>query len=62
VKLKKMIFGSLAMSAAWRRNGYFVLSEPGSVRGPLGLAIERDLHFTPGPFKDVMAKERRNRG
>lgn len=27
--------------------GYFRLSELESVRGPLGLSIERDLHFRP---------------
>jgi hypothetical protein len=27
--------------------GYVMLSELGSVRGPLGLGIERDIHFTP---------------
>ncbi len=27
--------------------GYFRLSELVSVRGPLGLSIERDLHFSP---------------
>ena len=42
--------------------GYFVLSELESVRGPLGLAIEPDLHFTSGPFTKVMAEDRRNRG
>jgi hypothetical protein len=42
--------------------GYFVLSELESVKGPLGLPIERDLHFRPGPFSQVMAIERRNRG
>jgi hypothetical protein len=42
--------------------GYFLLSELEGVRGPLGLAIERDIHFTPGPFAQVMAAERRNRG
>jgi hypothetical protein len=31
------------------------------VRGPLGLAIERDLYFKPGPFKKVIADARRNR-
>jgi hypothetical protein len=34
--------------------GYFLLSDLESVRGPLGLPIERDLHFTPGPFTDVV--------
>ncbi len=42
--------------------GYFVLSELESVRGPLGLEIERDLYFEPGPFSEVMGRERRNRG
>ena len=42
--------------------GYFVLSELESVRDPLGLPIERDLHFTSGPFSEVMTKERRARG
>jgi DUF2958 family protein len=30
-----------------RELGYFQLSELESVRGPLGLSIERDLHFLP---------------
>ena len=42
--------------------GYFVLSELESARGPMGLPIERDLYFAPGPFTKVMARERRNRG
>lgn len=29
--------------------GYFTLSELQSVRGPLGMKIERDLYFTPQP-------------
>ena len=40
--------------------GYFVLSELESVRGPLGLEIERDLYFEPGPFTQVMGRERRH--
>ena len=40
--------------------GYFVLSELESVRGPLGLEIERDLYFESGPFTQVMGRERRN--
>jgi hypothetical protein len=42
--------------------GYFLLSELEGVRGPLGLTIERDLHFQPGPFSRIMAIERKNRG
>ena len=34
--------------------GYFLLSELESARGPLGLDIERDINFTPGPFSDVV--------
>jgi hypothetical protein len=33
--------------------GYFSLSELESVRGPLGLGIERDLHFPPTRLSEV---------
>ncbi len=33
--------------------GYFALSDLQDTRGPLGLAIERDLYFTPAPFSKV---------
>lgn len=33
-----------------RELGYFSLAELESVRGPLGLPIERDLDFTPTPL------------
>jgi hypothetical protein len=33
--------------------GYFLLSELQIVRGPLGLQIERDLHFKPATLKDL---------
>lgn len=42
--------------------GYSALSDLESVRGPLGLAIERDLYFKPGPFKEVIARYRSERG
>ena len=42
--------------------GYFLLSELEGARGPLGLAIERDLHLTPKPFSEVVKAERGNRG
>jgi hypothetical protein len=42
--------------------GYFVLSEMEEVRGPAGLTIERDLHFKPGPFSQVIEQYRRQRG
>ena len=34
--------------------GYFSLSELLSVRGPLGLPVERDIYFIPKPLKDLM--------
>jgi Protein of unknown function (DUF2958) len=60
---KTAISGSSDLSAGMDDEwDYFVLSELESVRGPLGLPIERDLYFEPGPFTKVMARERRNRG
>jgi hypothetical protein len=38
--------------------GYFVLSELESGHGPLGLSIERDLHFQSGPFSQVIKQYR----
>ena len=35
--------------------GYFSLSELESVRGPMGLLIERDLHFSPQSLEKLMA-------
>src|SRR5258708_32509518 len=32
--------------------GYFSLSELEAARGPLGLPVERDLHFTPKTLKE----------
>ncbi len=42
--------------------GYFALSELEEARGPLGLAIERDLSFTPRPMSQALERERRARG
>ncbi len=33
--------------------GYFLLSELETIRGPLGLPIERDLHFRPTRLSEV---------
>ena len=41
-----------------REWGYFVLSELETVRGPLGLAIERDLYFTAKPFSQLQEGQR----
>jgi hypothetical protein len=36
--------------------GYFSLDELESARGPLGLPIERDLHFEPRPLLEVVRR------
>ncbi|PYS45574.1 MAG: hypothetical protein DMF68_21945 [Acidobacteria bacterium] len=46
----------LGLEREW---GYFLLSELESARGPLGLPIERDLHFTPGALSAVLKREGR---
>jgi hypothetical protein len=33
--------------------GYFSLTELETIRGPLGLPIERDLHFNPKPLQEL---------
>ncbi len=48
-KKADILFGFvIGHEAEW---GYFALSELESVRGPLGLPIERDLHFQPKPMR-----------
>jgi len=37
-----------------REFGYFSLTELAEVHGPLGLKIERDLHFSPTPVSQCM--------
>jgi hypothetical protein len=37
---------------------YFSLTEPESVRGPMGLAIEGDLYFTPCTLSEVEQRTR----
>jgi hypothetical protein len=42
--------------------GYFALSELQSARGPLNLPTERDLYFHVGPWQEVIARYRTERG
>ena len=42
--------------------GYFSLSELQAVRGPLGLPIERDLHFDPKSLRELRDHHRSERG
>ena len=43
------------------RFDYFSLSELQSVKGPLGLPIERDLYFKPKSLKDLIEDHQRER-
>jgi hypothetical protein len=45
-----------------REWGYFLLSDLESGRGPLGLPIERDLHFTAAPISQVLKREGHEQG
>ena len=36
--------------------GYFSLRDLACTRGPLGLEIERDIHWTPKPLGEVRAR------
>ncbi len=40
----------IGQSEEW---GYFSLNDLSSAKGPMGLPIERDLHFTPAPWSEV---------
>ena len=42
--------------------GYFSLKELEEVKGPLGLPIERDLHFEPKTLKELQEMHRRQQG
>lgn len=41
--------------------GYFSLQELESVRGPLGLWIERDLYFTPTALRELKERHEQER-
>lgn len=42
--------------------GYFLLSELQTVRGPLGLLVERDLHYEPKTIKELFEEHGRPQG
>ena len=50
-KEEKIFFGFV--KGHYEEWGYFSLEELQEVRGPLGLKIERDLHFKPTKFKEI---------
>jgi hypothetical protein len=42
--------------------GYFSLKELNEARGPLGLPIERDLHFKPKSLEELREQHEQDRG
>ena len=51
-----LLFGFvIGLEEEW---GYSLLSELASARGPLGLPVERDLWFKPGPIDQVLSRGR----
>jgi len=49
--LNKIFFG--LVEGFVKEFGYFTLEELLTLRGPMGLAIERDLYFEPKPIKEL---------
>ena len=49
----------IGLEAEW---GYFALSELERIRGGLGLPVERDLYFKPGPMSEVLKRFHGERG
>lgn len=54
-----MLLGLCDLGLGFPELGYVSLTELESLRGPMGLRIERDLHFTPKATIDVYAKASR---
>jgi len=50
----KEFFGYVSIFGDWNDElGYFSLDELESIKGPYGLGIERDLHFSERPLSEV---------
>jgi len=50
----KEFFGWVSIFNDWNDEfGYFSLEELESIKGPFGLGVERDLHFSERPLSEV---------
>ena len=58
----RLFFGWAELHPGCGELGYVSLDELESVKGPLGLGIERDLNFSPVPLKDAIANWKKERG
>ena len=47
-------FGLCDLGMGMPELGYVRLSDLQSIRGPMNLPVERDLHFTPAPISEVL--------
>lgn len=47
-----LFFGLCDLGFGEPELGYFSLSEMQSIRGPLGIGLERDLYWTPRPLRE----------
>ncbi|KRR26267.1 transposase [Bradyrhizobium lablabi] len=56
------LFGLCDLGLGFPELGYVSLAEISSVRGPLGLPVERDLHFVGDKPLSVYAEEARRQG
>lgn len=59
---QRLFFGWAELAPGCGELGYISLDELESVKGPLGLGIERDVHFTPGPLHAVIEEWKAQRG
>jgi hypothetical protein len=54
---ERVFFGYVSIFGDWNDEwGYFSLDELESVKGPLGLGIERDLYWTEKPMSEILGK------
>ncbi len=56
------LFGLCDLGLGFPELGYVSLGELSRLRGPMGLTVERDLHFEPDRTLGAYAAEARSRG
>lgn len=59
---ERLFFGWAELHPGCGELGYFSLDELESARLPLGLGIERDLHFKPKPLSEALQTWKKERG
>lgn len=59
---QRLFFGWCELFPGCGEYGYFSLDEMESVKGPLGLGVERDLNFDPKPVGEAITQWKKERG